>query len=1049
MPAAMNGTGDAGPAKGIEAWRIALQDALRTRLRWNQLPLGELSRTHRASLQDIADLVVDLHPKNATWFVDPLIPRYTEVLIKNRCTSPACVLSALLRSSRLADLSTVAEYNTGANHSDDPTFEDQMFTLLRTMLASSRLAAGQPQIISLVNVLVRWLNRARKANEADVSTRIDAGAMSGEHGPAASTFESLGLLAVAIFGHPSFREVDTLPFWKARRAQIVSEMQMYDSQVMQWIQSQYSGQLQALTNSRPFLETDENGLPKLTDQQILGSISDMQMVTSRAGLFVWLNACLCARPLTDDATMRNYMMVRSKDDANTASVDLLVASFDVLTNALLCREPSQDVQFIRSFICNKVPLLLNSLLGFSGPGAVENCVQMSFMAISMDPLAPLSTGATEARDVLKKTKLEFLFSCALHSLVSERAIANLVHEQSVVMPKTTKYTKESLMAQTSNNTGRLDTVIQELDLMNGNASAISSCIVDTINNLCVSRDTAELKTVCTSLTKKFPNIDVIMLFTQPANIFLPLCNILNDWVHDQESSEFQPPYEEFACIFLFVLAAIHRYDLKATDLGVTQDDSFIMKILRCVPQNLDYKDTTEEQKKQLGKWIDGLYSTDEHGETTGIGDEVMSQCPPQAFYILVPVLFDQSVLACKTNCLSIETLRGGLEFLLEPFLLPSLVGGINWLVRHSWKDTNDADILLPMLEKLLKPSGSSQDMQAMHRCILGIVSTPLEASLQTLIRRKPEKRDKANELIEILKPHLHQRRSMEITMVKLDEIAARGEGLLTRAVTNTVRDLAMWAANGSSDPPPRYAPHLVHHAISAHGSFRILEAVVEGLRDQTTIGNGPIALDICVALICRPEPATYIPVMNMGAVEPPITGRTLHDAIRLTTMDAQKLLTENTAYAEALVRLDRKVAAQSIVSQVALANLTASTEEQAMADQVMQGLGISTSDGPLVVGDSLLVGDGGMDQNGNADFSTTDFNTATMDLGDSTNHNMNDMMQLDNSNDIFGDINVDFSQANQQSGQGVMVDGAGQQNTEEDIFAGLDMGGLDGDFDFS
>jgi mediator of RNA polymerase II transcription subunit 5 len=1048
----MSGTGDAGPGEGVQVWRNALQDAMRKRLRWDQLPLQELSRAHRASMQEIANIVIDLHPKNATWFVDPLIPRYTEVLIKKRCTSPACVLFALLRSSRLADLSTAADFNTGANHSDAATFEEQMFELLRGMLGRSQLAAGHPKMIYLVNVLVRWLNKARKANEADVSRRIDAGAISGEHGPAASTFGSLGLLAVAIFGHPSFREVDTLPFWKDARAQIVSEMQMYDSQVMQWIQSPCAGRLQDLTNLRPFLETDENGLPKLTDQQILGHVADIPMATSRAGLFIWLNACLCSRPLTDDLTMRNYVLVRSKDNAQTAAVDLLVASFDVLTNALLSREPTQNIRLIRSFICHKLPLLLNSLLGYSGSGAVESCVQMSFTAITMDPLAPLSTGATEARDVLKKTKLEFLFACALHSLVSERTIADLLHEQSVVMPKTTKYTKDGLMAQTSNNTGRLDTVIQELDVMNGNASAISACIVDTINNLCVTRDTAELRTVCTSLTKNFPNIDVIMLFTQPTGIFLPLCNILNDWVHDQESGECQPPYEEFACVFLFVLAAIHRYGLKAADLGVTQDDSFIMKILRCVPQNLDYKDITEEQKKQLDKWIDGLYSTDENGDTAGIGEDVMSHCPPQAFYMLVPVLFERSVLACNSNRLSIDTLRGGLEFLLEPFLLPSLVGGLNWLVKHSWKDNNDVDILLPMLEKLLKPSGSSQDMQAMHRCILGIVATPLENSLQILIKRKPDKRDQANELIELLKPHLHQRRDMVITTAKLNEMTANGGGLLDRAVTNTVRDLTFWAANGGSEPPPRYSPHLVHCAIACHASSGVLDAVVEGLKDQTSIGNGPVALDVCVALVCRPEPSTYIPLMNTAIPEPPITGHTLHDAVRLSTMDAQKLLPMNTAYAEALVRLARGVEAQSTVSQVALVNLPASIEEQAMADQVMQGLGITAGDGPLVVDNSLLVGGGGLDQNGNPDFSTADFNAAAngaMDLTGSADQNLNDMMQLDNSNDIFGDISVDFGQANQQNGQGVMADGGQQQNAEEDIFAGLDMGDLGGDFDFS
>jgi mediator of RNA polymerase II transcription subunit 5 len=1037
------------PPSGAQAWRLALRDWMRQRLRWNLLPLEDVARKHRASMQEIADIVVGLHPRSGALFVDPLVPRYIEQLIKTRCTSPACILFAILRVSRLADPATVADYHV-ADGTKTPALEELVFDLLRNMLARSKLSAGHPRTKLLVNALVRWLHTARKANELDVSKRIEAGAMSGAQGPAASTFEALGLLAIAVFGHGSFHEVDALPFWKIARAQVVTEMQQYDVEVLQWIQSQYSGQLQALTNSRPFLKTDENGRPILTDQQILACISDIPAVNSRAGLFVWLSACLCARPLTDDATMRNYLLVRSNDDPQTAAMDLLIASFDVLTNALLRHEPRQSIRFIRSFICNKVPLLLNSLLGFNGPGTCENCIQMSFMAITMDPLAPLSTGATEARDVLKKTRAEFLFACALHSLVSERVIASLVQEQSVVMPKTTRYTKENLMAQTSNNTGRLDTVIQELDALNGNAGAISGCIINTINNLCVSRDTAELKAVCTSLTKKFPNLDTIMLFTQPIALLNPLCNILNDWVHDQDSSEFQPPYEEFACIFLFVLAAIHRYDLQAADLGLTQDDSFIMKMLRHVPQTLRLSDLSDEQNKQLSKWVGGLYATDENGETTGIGDEVMSQCPPQAFYLLVPILFDQSVLACRSKVLSIETMRGGLEFLLEPFLLPSLVGGISWLVKHSWEDHDDADILLQMLDKLLKPSGSSQDMQAMHRCILGIVSTPLVFSLQTLISRRPEKSNQANALIAILQPHMHQRRTMVVTRAELDGYTING-GLLTQAVRQTVRDLAVWAVNGGNDAPPRYASHLVHCAMKCHTSFKVLHAIVEELRDQTIVGNGSIALDVCVPLVCAPDPTSYTTIMHMGGTVPQITGRTLHDAIRLRMMEPQKLLQMPTADAEALVRLARRVEAQSAVSQVALVNMPSSTEEQAMADQVMQDLGLGTSDAPMAVGDSLLGTDNGLNQAGNTDF-TTDFGTdANGSINLSGNNNaLNDMMQLDNNpSDIFGDLNVDFGQG-QQSGQtGGMDVGGEQQNAEEDIFAGLDMGDLDQEFDFS
>ncbi|KAM0715490.1 hypothetical protein Q7P37_008988 [Cladosporium fusiforme] len=1042
--------GDAEPnaLEGAQAWQLALQTAKKRRLRWTQLPLKDLASKHRATPDEIADIAVRLH-KRGRLFVDPLVPRYIEQLIRNRCTGSSHILMAMLRHSRLSDPATVADYNTGDEASSIPPFEEQIFTLLRNMLAGMKLSASSWKAHGLVLALTRWLHVSRKANEQDVSKRIDSGAMSGADGPAASTFDALGLLAIAVFGHRSFRDIEKQPWWKNRRATVVEEMEQYDLHVLQWTQSQYAGHLQALAKSRPFLETDDKGLPIFTDEQVLGSVSDIPVVNSRAGLFIWLNACLCARPLTDDATMRNYMLVRCNDNAQNAAVDLLIASFDVLTNALLRHESKENVRFIRSFLCNKVPLLLHSLLGFNGPSAVESCIQMSFTAITMDPLTPLSTGATDVRDVLKKTRLEFVLACSLHSLISERSVSNLVNEQSVTIPKSTKYTKDGLMTQTSNNTGRLDTLIQELDSMTGNAGAISGCIIDTVNSLCANRDTTELKNVCTSLTKKFPNLDVIMLFTQPANLLLPLCNILNDWVHDQDSSEFQPPYEEFACILLFLLAAIHRYDLQAADLGLTQDNNFIMKMLQRVPQSSQISDLTEEQSKQLAKWIEGLYATDEQGETTGIGDEVMSQCPPQAFYLLVPVLFDQSVLACKSNALSINTILGGLEFLLEPFLLPSLVGGISWLVKHSWEDHNDADMLLQILEKLLKPSGSSQEMQAMHKCILAIVATPLESSLQELIRRKPEKKSQANGLIELLKPYLHQQRTIVISRAELDAFAANG--LLTQAVGNTVRDLALWAANGGSDAPPRYATHLVHCALQVCGSPSVLQAIVQEVRDQTTIGNGSIALDVSTALVCAPDPASYITLMNVTGALPAQPRISLRDAIRLTTSNIRQLLDMPVADAEALVRLARKVEAQSAVSQIALVNLPVVAEDQNMADQVMQDLGLGNNDG-TVAADNSLLSESGLGQDVNTDFGSTDFASAanpSIDLGSSFNQDASNLMQLDNSGDIFGDLNMDFGQSAQQSGQGGTGDGNDQQNAEEDIFAGLDMGDLGQDFDFS
>ncbi len=115
-------------------------------------------------------------------------------------------------------------------------------------------------------------------------------------------------------------------------------------------------------------------------------------------------------------------------------------------------------------------------------------------------------------------------------------------------------------------------------------------------------------------------------------------------------------YEEFGCILLLVLAFYYRYDLTVLDLGITDRHSFIARLLERshTAQRLD--SLPEHTARQFCGWVSGLFQPE-----TCISDELMSACPPQDFYLLVPTLFSQSVLACHTEAMSLETLKGGLE----------------------------------------------------------------------------------------------------------------------------------------------------------------------------------------------------------------------------------------------------------------------------------------------------------------------------------------------------------------------------------------------------
>lgn len=175
--------------------------------------------------------------------------------------------------------------------------------------------------------------------------------------------------------------------------------------------------------------------------------------------------------------------------------------------------------------------------------------------------------------------------------------------------------------------------------------------------------------LCSQLARKPLSLDVLLLFDKPAAILHPLCELLDNWRYDEDQGEYQPVYEEFGSILLLLLAFAYRYNLSAADMGIRSPDSFVAKLLSGPYLNRPLEDLSDQEKGHLDGWIHGLFDTD----AGGLGDELMSSCPPQEFYLLLPTLFHQTVLAFSTNYLTEESLKGGVEceFWLPAFGRPS------------------------------------------------------------------------------------------------------------------------------------------------------------------------------------------------------------------------------------------------------------------------------------------------------------------------------------------------------------------------------------------
>lgn len=114
-------------------------------------------------------------------------------------------------------------------------------------------------------------------------------------------------------------------------------------------------------------------------------------------------------------------------------------------------------------------------------------------------------------------------------------------------------------------------------------------------------------------------------------------------------------YDEFSSCLSLVLVVYYRYNLTINDLGLVRDQSFVCRLLEGGAESQPIESFTPDQEKQFTGWIRGLF------ETEGISDDLMSACPPQDFYVLVPTIFEQSINACRHNYMAIDSLKNGLE----------------------------------------------------------------------------------------------------------------------------------------------------------------------------------------------------------------------------------------------------------------------------------------------------------------------------------------------------------------------------------------------------
>ncbi|TPX06916.1 uncharacterized protein E0L32_011140 [Thyridium curvatum] len=977
-------------ARHVEAWSAYLDRCLWKRLDHHKFELYTpiQFKEHPLPPAAIADLFLRPRRSNRD-FIDPSIPWYLNTLLHLRYVDTPSVLRALYRYSTSHTQSRMSQQqqDPGQNGHGEPQreegdqgkagrwrssygHEETIFYRLAKAVAQEAAIRSTADAIEVSKLMARWMELFTAAASAFTSTagvdvmgqlQITQSQTEMESARAAFVMLLLGVCEnqVVLGALRKALAKDARKALSESLSNFVPSIQLSSSQIASRLELFRTETLAGFEPVDKKKEAENKDLDDLLDSTMgLDNfvIPEMPIANTRPGLYVYINAALVGRPLIDDMALVNYLHNRYENDGQSLAIDLILASFDVLANAVFRNEGQKSAHLLRSYLINKLPLLLASLAASPlHPFNPEYCISEALSRIDTNAFPTLSAMFDDTRNnsntFTDSVRQDFCWACCLHGLVPESSIETLLGEMTYqTLPQGGRYMKENLVQQCMADPEKIQSLIGELDNMDGNVGAVCQALAEVLGQLCRNKETMSLKMFCSQLARKPLALDVMLLFEKPVAILQPLCELLDSWRYDDDQGEYQPVYEEFGAILLLLLAFVYRYNLSLADLGIRPSpDSFVAKFIGKGHVQRSLEELTPQESEHLGGWVRGLFDS----EAASLNNELMSSCPPQDFYMLIPTLFQQIVTAFRSGYLTEESLRGGIEYLVDTFLLPSLVTAIMYLADALWVDkTEEQKAIVRVLQMILQPNSISNEASTMFSAVLNMVAKPLEHSLRVYQRQDPKSQE-VQPLLQALKDNIPlSRRTGAADNNELETWTSTQPSGLETAVKHTMQNLVQWSIHaGVNTMPTSYTHRQMLAALRLLGAQCVLQIVLEELRDQTAAGTGSQAFDVACALVCAPDANnTSSPSENNShhlngmvdaagrpggatATTPAERRVSLREALKHRAEEWKKIQKRDGLMAETVVRLYRKVEAQ-MVSSVAPA--AAAAADAAAVEQMMQ-----------------------------------------------------------------------------------------------------------------
>ncbi|TGZ80326.1 Med5-domain-containing protein [Ascodesmis nigricans] len=775
---------------------------------------------------------------------DPLHLEILQWLLTRDHLSASQVLAELLRTSGLTTPTTSPPIHREA-------LEQDVFLVLVHSVAIGKPRAPE-SIWTVLHSLTIWMDAILTTTTTTSDSQILTDAISVHH---RGRIETLGELVIAFATQEDVIKLLSQPGGKRERtAAFLAALEGFLQCVQVFGVLVLVPRLEELREM--YVMKGQRREEEVMEGIVMGLGDAQAGVCARAHLYVWLSSLLAGVPNVEENYVVGYLLSRYKDSTPEMVTDFMTAVIDVVAHAVHKKEPPATLMLLRSFLVNKIPLILLRLSQY--PQILSGAISQAFLRadtgalqdISPSRFDPYSLRPNDTQDMFDPENMnvdlrsDFLFACALHGIVDESEITTMLGELPVsAMSASGKYTVELLQEQYHANHDRADRLLEEIESMEGNAGAVCRTLFEIMKGMCETRATMPLRNFCSFLTRKTSSIDIMLLFVKSSELLEPLCDLLDTWRYEEDQGEYQPVYEEFGSILLFVFTVIRRYNLPISSLYVTHplpQESFLATLLTIHDSPID--SLPPDRYTSLGGWIKELF------ELEGISDSLMSSCSPQEFYYLVPTLFTQTLAAYQQGVLDKEIITEAFGFLLQPFLLPSIVAGLQVISTHLWANITNPSTALALLAPLILTGDSlTAETAEAHRTAISIPARQLCTVLTTVIHHlqshpqqqpeQPENLTTALKLLSRLRPLQHFTRSSTPSKDELDGFVQHGS-TIAQTLTTSFTLLATWQPSAPSPPPAVFSMKLLTASRFLLGPRKMLRVLLQACVDVIQLQPG-------------------------------------------------------------------------------------------------------------------------------------------------------------------------------------------------------------------